>query len=226
MTNEEVLNLFIPFVDFLGAVLGENTVVVLHNVACPEHSVVAIQHGFHSGRKVGSSLTDFAFHVKNSKEYEKNDYLVNYRAQAKGKEFTASTFYIKNHGQLIGMLCLNTNTSAVHDFVEITNKFIQTLHIGAPGLNINSVPEENNSIQENLDTPIVSLAKSTIAKTIADSNIPPERMTRKEKIEIVWELADQGIHRMKGAISEIARQLKLSESTVYRYISLKNEKND
>ena len=124
------------------------------------------------------------------------------------------------------MLCLNTNTSAVHDFVEITNKFIQTLHIGAPGLNINSVPEENNSIQENLDTPIVSLAKSTIAKTIADSNIPPERMTRKEKIEIVWELADQGIHRMKGAISEIARQLKLSESTVYRYISLKNEKND
>lgn len=226
MTNEEVLNLFIPFVDFLGAVLGENTEVVLHNVACPEHSVVAIQHGFHSGRKVGSSLTDFAFHVKNSKEYEKNDYLVNYRAQAKGKEFTASTFYIKNHGQLIGMLCLNTNTSAVHDFVEITNKFIQTLHIGAPGININSVPEENNSIQENLDTPIVSLAKSTIAKTIADSNIPPERMTRKEKIEIVWELADQGIHRMKGAISEIARQLKLSESTVYRYISLKNEKND
>ena len=226
MTNEEVLNLFIPFVDFLGAVLGENTEVVLHNVACPEHAVVAIQHEFHSGRKVGSSLTDFAFHVKNSKEYEKNDYLVNYRAQAKGKEFTASTFYIKNHGQLIGMLCLNTNTSAVHDFVEITNKFIQTLHIGAPGLNINSVPEENNSIQENLDTPIVSLAKSTIAKTIADSNIPPERMTRKEKIEIVWELADQGIHRMKGAISEIARQLKLSESTVYRYISLKNEKND
>lgn len=46
-------------------------------------------------------------------------------------------------------------------------------------------------------------------------------MTRQEKMEIVWELANQGIPRMKGAISEIAKQLELSESTVYRYISLK-----
>ncbi|WP_059066165.1 helix-turn-helix domain-containing protein [Mediterraneibacter massiliensis] len=78
------------------------------------------------------------------------------------------------------------------------------------------------SVEENLDVPIVSFAESIIAKTIADSHIPPDRMTRKEKMEIVWLLADQGIPRMKGAISEIARQLKLSESTVYRYISQKS----
>ena len=83
MTDSEILNLFIPFVDFLGQVLGENTEVVLHDVSCPEHSVVAIRHGFHSGRTVGSSLTDFAFRVKNNKEYENHDYLINYRAKAK-----------------------------------------------------------------------------------------------------------------------------------------------
>lgn len=48
-------------------------------------------------------------------------------------------------------------------------------------------------------------------------------MTRQEKMEIVWELTNQGIPRMKGAISEIAKQLELSESTVYRYISLKED---
>ena len=39
-------------------------------------------------------------------------------------------------------------------------------------------------------------------------------------MEIVWELTNKRIPRMKGAISEIAKQLELSESTVYRYISL------
>ena len=63
---------------------------------------------FHSGRSIGSSLTDFALQVKSNKEYETQDYLVNYRAKAQGKEFVASTYYIKNKGRLIGMLCLNT----------------------------------------------------------------------------------------------------------------------
>ena len=222
MTDQEVLSLFIPFVYFLGEVLGENTEVVLHDVSCPEHSIVAIEHGFHSGRTIGSSLTDFAFQVKNNREYETKDYLVNYKAKAKGKEFIASTFYIKNHGKLIGMLCLNTNTSAIHSFIKSTQQFIETLHIGGAVFTMEDASSITPSVEENLDVPIVSFAESIIAKTIADSHIPPDRMTRKEKMEIVWLLADQEIPRMKGAISEIARQLKLSESTVYRYISQKS----
>jgi predicted transcriptional regulator YheO len=81
--------------------------------------------------------------------------------------------------------------------------------------------EQNASVEENLDVPIVSFAESIISKTIEESNVQPERMTRNEKMEIIWKLSDQGIPRMKGAISEIARQLKISESTVYRYISMK-----
>lgn len=226
MTDKEILSLFIPFVTFLGEVLGENTEVVLHDISCPEHSVIAIRHGFHSGRSIGSSLTDFALQVKSNKEYETQDYLVNYRAKAKGKEFVASTYYIKNKGRLIGMLCLNTNTTAVQNFMQTTRKFIETLHIGGAVLAMENPKEHSGSVEENLDIPIVSFADSIIAKTIADSNIPPERMTRMEKMKIVWELADQGIPRMKGAISEIARQLQLSESTVYRYISQKASEKD
>lgn len=223
MTDSEILNLFIPFVDFLGQVLGENTEVVLHDVSCPEHSVVAIRHGFHSGRTVGSSLTDFAFRVKNNKEYENHDYLINYRAKAKGNDFIASTYYIKNEGRLIGMLCLNTNTTASRDFIQSAARFFETLPMGGCSFLADNTPDGHGYSEENLDIPIVSLAESIIAKTIADSNISPERMTRAEKMQIVWELADQGIPRMKGAVSEIAKQLKLSESTVYRYISQKSD---
>ena len=215
MTNKEVLSIFIPIINFLGEILGENTEIVLHDISNPEHSVIAIQNGFHSGRTIGSSLTDFAFQVTHNQAYKTQDYLVNYTAKAKGKNFIASTFYIKNNGELIGMLCLNTDTTIITNFMKATHQFVGCLPMGV------SMTMGETIVEENLDVPIVSFAESIISKTIADSNIAPERMTRQEKMEIVWELANQGIPRMKGAISEIAKQLELSESTVYRYISLK-----
>lgn len=221
MTNKELLSLFIPIVNFLGEVLGENTEIVLHDVSNPEHSVIAIQHGFHSGRSIGSSLTDFAFQVQHSKTYETQDYLINYKAKAKDKEFIASTFYIKNNGNLIGMLCLNTDTTISRHFWQTAQQFINSLPACSSLIMQEQFNEQNASVEENLDVPIVSFAKSIISKTIEESNVQPERMTRNEKMEIIWKLSDQGIPRMKGAISEIARQLKISESTVYRYISMK-----
>lgn len=215
MTNSELLNLFVPLVNFLGEAMGDNAEVVLHDVSQPEHSVIAISHGYHSGRTIGSSLTDFAFNIKTNREYEGQDYLVNYRATSRGKEFIASTYYIKNKGQLIGMLCINVDTTITQNFFESTKKFIESLNLGA----ILSEEDKTDNIEENLDLPIASYADSIIAKTISESKILPERMTRDEKMQIVWELADQGIPRMKGAIAEIARQLNMSESTVYRYIS-------
>ena len=221
MSNNEVLSLFIPLVDFLGEVLGENTEIVLHDMSNPEHSVIAIQNGFHSGRTIGSSLTDFAVQITHNKAYQDQDYLINYKAKAKGKDYIASTFYIKNNGELIGMLCLNTNTSIAHNFWKMAHQFGASLPTGITLVMQEAFSGTSTSVEENLDIPIVSFAESIISKTIKDSHIPPERMTRQEKMEIVWELTKQGIPRMKGAITEIAKQLELSESTVYRYISQK-----
>ena len=143
--------------------------------------------------------------------------------RGKGKNFIASTFYIKNNGELIGMLCLNTDTTIITNFMKATHQFVGCLPVGVSMTMGETITEPTTMVEENLDVPIVSFAESIISKTIADSNIAPERMTRQEKMEIVWELTNQGIPRMKGAISEIAKQLELSESTVYRYISLKED---
>ena len=73
MTNKEILSIFVPIVNFLSEILGENTEIVLHDVSNPEHSVIAIQNGFHSGRTIGSSLTDFAFQVTHNQVYTTQD---------------------------------------------------------------------------------------------------------------------------------------------------------
>ena len=35
MTNKEVLSIFIPIINFLGEILGENTEIVLHDISNP-----------------------------------------------------------------------------------------------------------------------------------------------------------------------------------------------
>ena len=57
-----------------------------------------------------------------------------------------------------------------------------------------TITEPTTMVEENLDVPIVSFAESIISKTIADSNIAPERMTRQEKMEIVWDLQIKEFH--------------------------------
>lgn len=121
------------------------------------------------------------------------------------------------------MLCLNTDTTIITNFMKAAQQFVGCLPMGVSMTMGETITGSTTMVEENLDVPIVSFAESIISKTIADSNIPPERMTRQEKMEIVWELTNQRIPRMKGAISEIAKQLELSESTVYRYISLKED---
>lgn len=213
MTNDELLKLFVPLVEFLGKVLGKNAEVLLHDVSSPEQSVIAIYNGFHTGREVGSSMTDLAFQIQNQELYKGQNYIVNYKAASKHKIFQSSTYYIKNNGELIGMLCINIDTSASQELLHTVRLFIES---------INQMPVEgtaDHEVEEKLDLPIVSFVHSVIEKTIAEAGIPPKRMTSDEKKDIVRKLHEQGIPRMKGAVSEISKQLFLSESTVYRYIS-------
>jgi len=213
MSNEELLKLFIPLVGFLGNVLGKNAEVLLHDVSTPVQSVIAIHNGFHTGREVGSSMTDLAIQIQNDKRYKGQDYIVNYKASSQDKIFQSSTYYIKNNNELIGMLCINIDTSSSQELLHSVKQFMESYNLMPVDTNV------SNDVEEKLDLPIVSFADSIIEKTIAESGIPPKRMTTEEKKEIVQKLNKQGIPRMKGAVAAIAKQLNLSESTVYRYIS-------
>ena len=55
-----------------------------------------------------------------------------------------------------------------------------------------------------------------------DSNngLDPLHMTSQEKIEVVHVLQEKGVFKMKGAVAEAARELQVSEPTIYRYLHL------
>ena len=57
---------------------------------------------------------------------------------------------------------------------------------------------------ESLDKPMASLMRDRIQEIIAESGIPPARMSIQEKVRIVHRMDEEGILKVKGSVAEIA----------------------
>lgn len=179
-------------VSFLGEALGPDYEVVLHDLTSEDGTIVAIVNNHISGRTEGAPLSNMALRFIQERMYEKQDYLAGYQgaSQAKGR-LRSSTMFIKDNGQLIGMLCINFDAGKY-------SRIAQEL------LALCGAHTEPSSTGIGVENFVSSL---------------PDRLTMEEKIRIVESLHHAGIFYMKGAVSEVAAQLGSSEATIYRYLS-------
>lgn len=208
MEDCEILNQYKILVPFLGELLGTGCEVFLHDISDPDHSAIAIANAFHSGREIGSPLTNFGLNVLREKTYEDCDYISNYSGVGKGKHFVSSTFFIKNGRRLIGMLCFNRDISTVLELENILGNLKSRYNLKTADVEIN----------ENLDAPVTTILRNIVSKAIKDMGILPEYMSVSERIVLIQALKKQQILEMKGAVSEVSRQLGISVPTVYRYM--------
>ena len=92
MSNQEILNFYIPIINFIADICGPEYEVVLHDITKPEASVIAIRNGYITGREVGSPLTDLALKILKQKDYVNKDFITNYNGIGPKKEiFSSST---------------------------------------------------------------------------------------------------------------------------------------
>ncbi|MDR1379543.1 MAG: PAS domain-containing protein [Synergistaceae bacterium] len=212
MNHKQDLKAWVPWVDFLADALGSTCEVVLHDLLDIEHSIVAIRNNHVTGRQVGDSLSDFALEIIQEHAHNKKSYLASYYGslEENGKILRLSSFFIYDEeGRPIGMLALNMDFSVLEEARDIINRFI---HMEA------LVPVEKQtgkSMHFNLSEDYMP---SMVARTIAESGVEPARMTADEKRGIVESLQWKGVFLLKGAITEVAKKLEVSEQTVYRYL--------
>ncbi|WP_232697158.1 helix-turn-helix transcriptional regulator [Brevibacillus daliensis] len=225
---------FIPLVSFLAGVLGKNTEVVLHDLRTPDNSIVAIENGHVSGRKTGGPLTDLVLKVIQDGSYKEKDYLVNYISYVKGnRRCRSSSFFIKDEvGEIVGLLCINMDVSAWEQSRELITQMIFGFQ-EEQGITENQKDQESNSnkistqysqqhnqgVFENLQETVEDVLISMIDKVLVEFDITPERMSVEEKMEVVRRLHDQGLFLLKGGVNELSKKMKVSEATVYRYLS-------
>ncbi|MFW5736589.1 MAG: helix-turn-helix transcriptional regulator, partial [Halanaerobium sp.] len=166
-----------------------------------------------SGRKVNDSLTDLALNVLKDQEKLESDYLTNYTGKTyDGKELKSSTFFIKEQGEVKGMLCINIDVSKYIEARDLLNSFIG---------NDQNVEQKDNEqeFSEKFTSSIEELIDNMIENSIGNSSIPPARMTADEKKEITNKLDDKGVFLLKNSVSKVAKKLHTSEATIYRYLN-------
>jgi len=217
MEYKKLLKLYVPLVDFIADIIGSHCEVLLHDIVDVENSVIAIRNGYISGRYLGCPLTDLGFKLMENKSYLKQNALVNYRSCTdSGEKLISSTYYIKDEkGELIGMICVNILNSQNHINKMSTGPQLTTLFSNVVRM------DENEEVTESLSSSLNNIVDDAIKKIIVKYEFSAERMSIEEKSAIVQELREDGIFKIKGAITKVAITLKTSESTIYRYLSMK-----
>ncbi len=215
---------YVKLTEFLGLVLGPDYEVVLHDVSDKNHSIVAIANGNISGRNVGGPMTSKALQIIKSKRFEKEDYTANYTAlSSRGKGLRSSTFFIKDGKELVGLLCINFDDShfkAVSDSIFNLchpDEFIRE-HLDLPHYKDDEDFHKAESEEDLYDT-IARTAEAAVQQELDKIGLPPERLTSKERFQIVRALDMGGTFYLKDSVKIVAKKLHCSISTVYRYLN-------
>ena len=239
----------LPLVDFLQAILGANSEIVLHDFTDPAHSVVDIRNAQVSGRTVGAPATDFALKVISGGALPEQSYAAGYLAHsAAGKPLRSASYFIRENGEIVGMLCVNTDTSCLDAVAAAARTLAQAYPLAdtagaiagkgdapraalTPDAAQTSAPSDQAetgatrpAISRSADTVehLTTSADDLVARAVTDvaraKGTEVERFSPADRMDAVRRLEADGVFLIKGAVTHVADALGISEPSVYRYL--------
>lgn len=200
-------------VDFLAEVMGKSVEVVLHDVTDAESSIVYIRNGELSGRKPGDGTTDAALRLIKTGTSDSQPFVANYAGKAlEDKRFRCATYFLKDsQGKLIGLLCVNVLTSGIEDAIKMLGTFLCGSHC-SDTLQVQHVPVmEENLLGDPEDT-----IRRITRGVLEGFDVPAERLSRAERLEVLRAVHQEGVFLMKGAVPIVAEELVVSVPTLYK----------
>ncbi|MBZ7955576.1 helix-turn-helix transcriptional regulator [Campylobacter molothri] len=216
--DEKQKEQFIKLTKFLGQVLGKQYEVVFHVIDKKSTYIAAIENNHISGRTLESPLDAFISELIQKKVYLKKDFLYDYKALVEKNKFVrGSTFFIKNSDELVGILCINHDASVIRDAIC---KIIDIEKLDDMGEFLSQDESSNLEINdlanvETLSRSIEEILAQNINMSYLNSNY---QLSITQKEEIAKTLYEKGIFNIKGAVAIVAKFLKISEPSVYRYL--------
>ena len=222
-----IIKQYCVLVEFLGQALGKQYEIVLHDLSGDTNSIVAIVNNHISGRSLGAPLTNLALQLIADRVYEKKNFVVDYRGISRSNSLLrSSTMFIKDDfGKLIGMLCINYDTSYFfHTMESIAQLFQMTPALGSGTEALRQLVDlPHSNAEETFPNSILEVVQSVLDNAAKQAGVPIHRLTTSEKISLVEILDSKGIFLLKGAVSEVAKQMGTSEATIYRYLTKINK---
>lgn len=205
---EEILPILEVVIKGLGKHFGDKYEFVVHDYSKDfSNTVVAIENGELTGRKVGDSGTKLGLRIYQGVESEDGQFHHTIQTN-NGRRFNSSTVYLKNDaGEVMGSLCINFD---VTDLLSARSA-IDYLIGGAQQTAVQEPAEVINSIEDML--------KEMIKESFEAVGTPVANMTREQKMEGIQYLNRRGAFKIKNAANIIAQYYDISRYTVYNYIN-------
>ncbi|MEI8631293.1 PAS domain-containing protein [Vibrio sp. PP-XX7] len=187
--------------------IGPHCEIVVHSFESFEHSVVKIVNGHHTGRKIGSPITDMGLKMLSIFEETGNVTPKSYFTTGKDGSLLKSTTCVLagEHGKPIGLFCINVNLS--FPLSEIMKTWIPHEMVSPQiGVHENFSASSKEVIDSALDNAISEIENDTTVNL-------------KSKNKAITKLLfTNGIFELKEATALVAERLGITRHAIYKYI--------
>lgn len=207
---------YLPLVDFLEEILGKNSEIVLHDFSDLDHSVVDIRNGEVSGRSIGAPATDFALRMVREDAHRDKPYLANYVSHSSAnKPLRSASLFIREEGRIVGMVCVNTDTSALEGLAAISSQLAAAFLGQEPAADS---PAQRPLEAERLTDSTEDLIARSVHDLVSARGVSAGDLGQADRMDIIRSLNANGLFMLKGAVASAAAALEISEPSVYRYL--------
>ena len=198
----------------IAAQFGPNCEVVVHDLSQhPDHTIVAIENGHVSGRKVGDGASNVVLERMEHQDREAQDHLSYLTRTPDGKVLKSSTIYIRNsRGKVTAILAINFDISALMMAAGAVRDFI-------------SVQEPQQAEPEKIVN-INNVLEELIQQSVALVGKPAALMNKDDKVRAIRFLNNAGAFLVTKSGDKVAKYFGISKYTLYSYIDANKQQEE
>lgn len=190
----------------IAAQFGSDCEVVVHDLSRhPDHSIVVIENGHVSGRKVGDGASYVVLEQIVQSDAQPKDQYCYLTRTPDGKILKSSTIYIRGaHKKVVAILAINFDVSKllmVEDAVR----------------SLTNVPGPQTAEPERIVN-INDLLEELISQSVALVGKPVALMTKDDKVNAIRFLNENGAFLVTKSGDKVAKYFGISKYTLYSYI--------
>lgn len=207
MLEASSLQLLFQLAKGIAGQFGPNCEVVVHDLASnvPESSIVAIENGHVTGRKVGDGPSHVVLEALGGEQEKLQDHLCYLTRTKDGKILKSTTIYIRDDdGKAVGIFGINYDITLMLAMEEMIKQFTAT--------------EKEEREPEPISRNVSDLLDELIDQSVKLVGKPVALMTKEDKVKAVRFLNETGAFLITKSGDKVCKFFGISKYTLYSYI--------
>jgi len=194
----------------LAVQFGSKCEVAVHDLAQdPEHTIVAIENGAVTGRRVGDGASQIVLEaLKADKDQDLSDQLGYFIRTKDGRILKSSSIYFRDsNGRPSALFSINFDVTELSHSVSILEQLV------SPGQDKND-QNEVNVVFSNVN----DLLDKLIEESLIHVGKPVAMMNKNDKIKAIKYLESKGAFLIKKSGDRVTKVYDISKYTLYNYL--------